>query len=128
MLIVMKLNAERSDIERVKQKIKSFGLSPHEIPGEERLAIGITGNRGKLDPEIFLNLPGVLEAIPVSKPFKLVSRDTKPDDTIVRLNGSAGGAAGGAAIGGKELALIAGPCSVESREQILDTAWALKEM
>jgi 3-deoxy-7-phosphoheptulonate synthase len=120
MLIVMKLNAERSDIERVKQKIKSLGLSPHEIPGEQRLAIGITGNKGKLDPEIFLNLPGVLDAIPVSKPFKLVSRDVKPDNSIIHVNGEA--------IGGKDLALIAGPCSVESRQQIIDIAFTLKEM
>ena len=120
MLIVMKLKAPRSDVERVKEKIKSLGLAPHEIPGEERLAIGITGNKGKLDPELFLNLPGVLEAIPVSKPFKLVSRDVKQTDTVVAVDGEA--------IGGKELTVIAGPCSVESRQQIIDVACSLKEL
>lgn len=120
MLIVMKLDTPRSDVERVKHKIKSFGYAAHEIPGQERLAIGITGNRGKLDPEQFLILPGVLEAISVSKPFKLVSRDVKPDDTVIRINGDT--------IGSRELALIAGPCSVESRQQILDIAFILKEM
>ncbi len=120
MLIVMKLNAPRSDIERVKEKIKTLGYTPHEIPGEERLAIGITGNRGKVDPELFLNLPGVLDAIAVTKPFKLVSRDVKPENSVIAVNG--------AQIGGRELAIAAGPCSVESRQQIVDLAFTLKEL
>jgi len=119
MLIVMKLDAQRSDVERVKEKIKNLGYSPHEIPGEQRLAIGITGNKGKIDPEQFLNLPGVLDAIPVTKPYKLVSREVKPENSVIRVNGEA--------IGGKELAIIAGPCSVESRQQIIDIACTLKE-
>lgn len=120
MLIVMKLDAPRSDIERVKEKIKTLGYVPHEIPGGQRMAIGITGNKGKVDPELFLNLPGVIDAIPVTKPYKLVSRDVKPENSIVRINGET--------VGGKELAIIAGPCSVESREQIMDIAFVLKEM
>ncbi len=120
MLIIMKLNAERTEIDRVKEKITSLGLTPHEIPGEQRLAIGITGNKGKLDPESFLNLPGVVDAIPVSKPFKLVSRDVKVENSIVRINGET--------IGGNELAVIAGPCSVESRQQIIDAAYSLKNL
>jgi 3-deoxy-7-phosphoheptulonate synthase len=120
MLIVMKLNAPRSDIERVKEKIRVLGYTPHEIPGEERLAIGVTGNKGKVDPELFLNLPGVLEAIAVTKPFKLVSREGKPENSVISVNG--------ALIGGKELAIVAGPCSVESRQQIIDLAFILKEM
>jgi len=120
MLIVMKLDAARVDIDRVKNRITASGYVAHEIPGGERLAIGVTGNKGKLDPEQFLILPGVLEAIPVSKPFKLVSRDVKAENTVVRVNGDA--------IGGRELALIAGPCSVEGRQQILDVAFLLKEM
>jgi 3-deoxy-7-phosphoheptulonate synthase len=118
MLIIMKLNAPPEDIERVKQKIVRMGLTPHEIPGEQRLAIGITGNRGKLDREEFLNIPGVVDAIPVSKSFKLVSRDWKQEDTIVHVDGIP--------IGGKALTVIAGPCSVESRDQILDIAHKLK--
>ncbi len=120
MLIVMKLNATRSDVERVKNTINNLGWVPHEIPGEQRLAIGITGNSGKVDAETFLNLPGVVEAIPVSKPFKLVSRDVKPENTVVSV--------GGETIGGNRLAVIAGPCSVESREQIIDIAGRLKEL
>ncbi|HEV8538885.1 MAG TPA: 3-deoxy-7-phosphoheptulonate synthase, partial [Bacteroidota bacterium] len=119
MLIVMKLDANKSDVERVKQKIKALGFAPHEIPGEQRLAIGITGNRGKLDPELFLNFPGVLDAIPVTKPYKLVSRDVKPENSSIRINGEP--------IGGKELTIIAGPCSVESRQQIMDIAFTLKQ-
>jgi 3-deoxy-7-phosphoheptulonate synthase len=120
MLIVMKLNTSREDIERVKHKITDLGLIPHEIPGSDRLAIGITGNDKKLDREIFLVLPGVLDAIPVSKPFKLVSRDVKPENSVIDVDGEP--------IGGRELALIAGPCSVESRQQIIDIAGTLKEM
>jgi len=120
MLIVMKLHAPKNEIEGVKAKIRSLGFAPHEIPGEERLAIGITGNKGKIDPEHFLNLPGVLEAIPVSKPFKLVSRDVKSENSVIRIHGDT--------IGGKELGIIAGPCSVESRSQIIEIAHALKEM
>jgi len=120
MLIVMKLDAQRSDVERVKEKIRTLGYMPHEIPGEQRLAIGITGNKGKVDPEVFLNLPGVLDAIPITKPFKLVSRDVKLEYSVIRVNGES--------VGGKELAIIAGPCSVESRQQIMDIAFTLKEM
>jgi 3-deoxy-7-phosphoheptulonate synthase len=120
MLIVMKLNAPRSDVERVMDKIRTLGFSPHEIPGEERLAIGITGNKGKVDPELFLNLPGVLDAIAVTKPFKLVSRDVKPENSVIAVNG--------ARIGGRELAVAAGPCSVEGRQQITDLAFTLKEL
>lgn len=119
MLILMKLDAPRQDIDRVKNKISTLGFTPHEIPGEMRMAIGITGNRGKLDPEQFLALPGVVEAIPISKPFKLVSRDVKSEDSVIDVAGDL--------IGGRELAIIAGPCSVESRQQIIDMAFALKE-
>ena len=120
MLIVMKLDAPRTEIERVKNKIKQLGFLPHEIPGDHRMAIGITGNKGKVDPELFLNLPGVLEAIPISKPFKLVSREVKQENSVINI--------GGEEIGGQELTMIAGPCSVESRQQIMDIAGSLKEM
>jgi 3-deoxy-7-phosphoheptulonate synthase len=120
MLIIMQLDASRLEIDRVKTKITLLGYSPHEIPGEQRMAIGITGNQGKLDPELFLNLPGVIDAIPVTKPFKLVSRDVKHENTQIKINGNI--------IGGTELTIIAGPCSVESREQIIDIAFVLKEL
>lgn len=116
----MKLNSPRSEIEQVKEKITNLGYIPHEIPGEARMAIGITGNRGKIDPEIFLNMPGVLEAIPVTKPYKLANKDFKPGSTIVNV--------GSEQIGTKELTVIAGPCSVESRDQIVEIASSLKNM
>ncbi|MBI1802852.1 MAG: 3-deoxy-7-phosphoheptulonate synthase [Ignavibacteria bacterium] len=120
MLIVMKLDAPRADIERVKEKIRSLGYTPHEIPGDHRTAIGITGNKSRPDAEQFLTLASVLEAIPVTKPFKLVSRDAKPEDSLVHV--------GEEVVGGKELTMIAGPCSVEGRQQIIDIAFTLKEM
>jgi len=118
MLIVMRLDASRKEIDAVKEKISSLGFTPHEIPGVQRVAIGITGNQGKVDPENFLTLPGVVDAISVSKPFKLVGREFKPESTVIEI--------GGARIGGQELAVIAGPCSVESRSQILEVAEVVK--
>ena len=118
MLIVMRLDASRKEIDAVKEKISSFGFSPHEIPGVQRVAIGITGNKGKVDPENFLTLSGVIDVISVSKPFKLVSKDFKPEPTIVNV--------GGANFGGEEINVIAGPCSVESRSQIMEIAELVK--
>ncbi len=120
MLIIMNIDAGRPEVDRVVGKIRELGYVPHEIPGERRVAIGITGNRSKLDPGVFLNLPGVAEAIAVSKPYKLVSREMKRDDTIVHV--------GDGEVGGHEITVIAGPCSVEGREQIIDMAWTLKDL
>ncbi|MEX0602007.1 MAG: 3-deoxy-7-phosphoheptulonate synthase, partial [Bacteroidota bacterium] len=103
----------------VKEKVRSLGLVPHEIPGVQRTAVGITGNKGRVDPDQFLSLPGVLDAVAVSKPFKLVSREVKPENSVVQV--------GSDAIGGTEIAVIAGPCSVESRSQILEIAEILRE-
>ncbi|MCU0452293.1 MAG: 3-deoxy-7-phosphoheptulonate synthase [Bacteroidetes bacterium] len=119
MLVVMKADATSGDVDRVQEKIRLLGLVPHKIPGAERVAIGITGNRGGLDPDLFQSMTGVLEAVRVSKPFKLVSREVKPDDSVIQC--------GTASIGGPELAVIAGPCSVESRQQIIETAEMLAE-
>ena len=114
----MRALAGEDDIRRVCDKIQSLGFRPHVMPGAERTAIGITGNHGPVDRAEFEDLPGVAEAIPVSKPYKLVSREVKPDDTVVNVHG--------VAVGAGELALCAGPCSVENREQILDAARAVK--
>jgi 3-deoxy-7-phosphoheptulonate synthase len=119
MLVVMKADATSADVDRVQDKIRQLGLVPHKIPGADRVAIGITGNRGGLDPDLFQSMTGVLEAVRVSKPFKLVSREVKPDDTVIPF--------GGTSIGGQDLAIIAGPCSVESRQQIIETAEMLAE-
>jgi len=120
MLVLMKHEATKDDIERVKEKIRALGYVPHEIPGAQRVAIGITGNRGRLDPDLFLSMNGVLDAVPVSKPFKLVSREVKPENTVIRV--------GDEDVGGDSLTVIAGPCSVESRSQILEIAEQLREM
>ena len=114
----MRSQATEEDIARVCEKIELLGYRPHVMPGAQRTAVGITGNPGPVPAEEFETLPGVAEAIRVSKPYKLVSREVKPDDTVVRIHG--------VEIGGGELALIAGPCSVESREQILAAARAVK--
>ena len=118
MLVVMRSQATQEDIAGVCEKIELLGYRPHVMPGAQRTAVGITGNPGAIPAEEFESLPGVAEAIRVSKPYKLVSREVKPDDTVVRING--------VEIGGSELALIAGPCSVENREQILESARAVK--
>ncbi len=118
MLVVMRAHATDQDIAAVCAKIQSLGFRPHVMPGAERTAIGITGNHGAVPAAEFVDLPGVAEAIPVSKPYKLVSREVKPDNTIVNV--------AGVPVGGAELAICAGPCSVESREQFLASARAVK--
>jgi 3-deoxy-7-phosphoheptulonate synthase len=114
----MRALASASEIAAVCERIQSLGFRAHVMPGAERTAIGITGNHGPVPRAEFEDLPGVAEAIAVSKPYKLVSREVKPDDTLVDV--------AGVVVGGGELTLIAGPCSVESREQILATARAVK--
>ena len=118
MLVVMNVQAGPADIARVCERIELLGFKPHIIPGEQRTAIGITGNSGPIDPAEFEGLPGVAEAIRVSKPYKLVSRETKPENTVVFVNG--------VPVGGEEVVFCAGPCSVEGREQILEAARAVK--
>ncbi len=117
MLIVMKPDATPADIERVVEVIESLGYKGHPMPGENRTAIGITGNRGAVDPTHFENLPGVADAIRVTKPYKLISKDLRPEKSVVRV--------GNAAIGGPELAIIAGPCAVETVEQVFAAAEAV---
>ncbi len=118
MLVVMRAHATGDQIAAVCERIESLGFRPHVMPGAERTAIGITGNHGPVESAEFESLPGVSEAIPVSKPYKLVSREVKPDNTVVRI--------AGVDIGGGHLVLCGGPCSVESREQILASAHAVK--
>jgi 3-deoxy-7-phosphoheptulonate synthase len=116
MLVVMQTQATTEQGEAVCRKIEALGYKAHAMPGAQRTAIGITGNQGTIDPSSIEEMPGVGEVIRVSKPYKLVSRDVKPDDTIVRFPGSA------ATIGGAELAIIAGPCAIETHQQAFATA------
>src|SRR5690348_6859842 len=118
MLIVMAAHAGADDIARVRQKIEDLGFRAHVIPGEQRTAIGVTGNQGAIDPAEFEALPGVSEAIRVSKPYKLVSRETKPENTVVTINGIS--------VGTETVVFCGGPCSVESRDQILESARVVK--
>ena len=118
MLIVMKTDATEREIEAVLSVINEMGLRGHPLPGAQRTAIGITGNQGAVDATRFENMPGVAEAIRVSKPYKLITLDLRPEKTIVRI--------GDAAIGGDELALIAGPCAIESRTQAFAIAEAVR--
>lgn len=109
MLIVMKADATDSQIEAVVRVVEELGFRAHPMAGPSRTAIGITGNPGAIDPARFENLPGVSETVRVTKPYKLVTLDLQPVKTIVRV--------GDAEIGGDELAIIAGPCAIESRTQ-----------
>jgi len=118
MLIVMKHDATDSQIEAVLRVIEKLGFKGHPMPGSTRTAIGITGNQGAVDPSHFENLAGVAEAIRVSKPYKLITLDLRPEKTIVRV--------GDATIGGDELAIIAGPCAIESRAQAFAIAEAVR--
>src|SRR5438045_4621037 len=118
MLIVMKADATEAQVTHVCDVITELGFKPHPMPGATRTAIGITGNPGAVDPTRFENLAGVSEAIRVSKPYKLISLDLRPEKTIVRV--------GDAAIGGEELAIIAGPCAIESRAQAFAIAEAVR--
>jgi 3-deoxy-7-phosphoheptulonate synthase len=118
MLIVMKSDATDSQVESVLRVIEELGFKGHPMPGAMRTAIGITGNQGAIDPSHFENLAGVAEAIRVSKPYKLISLDLRPEKTIVRV--------GDATIGGDELAIIAGPCAIESRAQAFAIAEAVR--
>ncbi|MFZ0687932.1 MAG: 3-deoxy-7-phosphoheptulonate synthase [Terriglobales bacterium] len=111
MLVVMKAQATEEQVRAVCQKIEALGYRAHSMPGAQRTAIGITGNKGEVDSGSLEEMPGVQEVIHVSKPYKLVSRDTKPDNSVIKFPGSS------VTIGARELAIIAGPCGIESREQ-----------
>ena len=119
MLVLLKPDATTDEQRAVEAYIRSLGFVPHAIPGAMQTAIGITGNKGPIDPEPFKMMDGVADAIRVSKPFKLVSREMKPQDTVIDVNGIR--------VGGRDVVVIAGPCSVESREQILSAATAVRE-
>ena len=115
MLIVMRHDATDEQVARVIDSVRGHGFNPKPVPGAERTAICVLGNRGPIDAALFDAQPGVLECIPVTKPYKLVSRDTRDKNTVVEINGVRIG-------GGHPLAVIAGPCSVESRDQIFRAA------
>jgi 3-deoxy-7-phosphoheptulonate synthase len=123
MLVVMQSHATEEQVREVCKRIESLGLKAHPIPGSIRTAIGITGNKGAVDLGVLESMPGVGECIPVSKPYKLVSRDAKEEDSIIRIPTPSGDVI----VGGDQIALVAGPCAVETEEQCLAIAERLKK-
>src|SRR5471032_291883 len=118
MLVVMKSGATKGEIEGVVRTVEQLGFRAHVMPGATRTAIGVTGNQGAVDPTRFENLPGVADALRVSKPYKLITLDLRPEKTVVRV--------GDATIGGDELAIIAGPCAIESHAQAFAIAESVR--
>lgn len=121
MLIVMNHRATPGEIQRVVDTIETMGYGAKPMPGKQRTAIGLVGNDGRIDSARLEGLPGVREVIKVSKPYKQVSREWRDEDTVIELGN-------GVRLGQKEVVVMAGPCAVESREQILDVAAQVREM
>ncbi len=117
MLVVMETAAPKEAVEHVCKLIEEMGLTAHPMPGAQRTAIGVTGNKSQVDADRILTQPGVREIIHVTKPYKLVSREFYPEDSVIDV--------GGVKVGGKEFIVMAGPCSVESREQTMAVAAAV---
>jgi 3-deoxy-7-phosphoheptulonate synthase len=119
MIIVMKMAATEEDVQGVVQRVQEMGFRAHLSQGEERTIIGVIGDERPVDQGPLLRMRGVERIVPILRPFKLASRDFQPADSIFRLNGHSAG--------GTQLTVIAGPCAVESREQIIETAQRVKE-
>jgi 3-deoxy-7-phosphoheptulonate synthase len=119
MIVIMERRASPKQIEDVVARVEELGFRAHLSQGEERTIIGVIGDERPLATEALEVLDGVERVVPILQPFKLASRDFKPDNTVVKVNGLC--------LGGDEILVIAGPCAVESREQIFETAWAIKE-
>jgi 3-deoxy-7-phosphoheptulonate synthase len=119
MMIVMDANATPEQIREVVARVRAHSMNAHLSQGEERTVIGVMGDGRPLEQAQFLRLPGVARIVPISLPFKLASREFNSVDTVIKINGIE--------IGGKSVLLIAGPCAVESRDQLLEAAYAVKE-
>jgi 3-deoxy-7-phosphoheptulonate synthase len=120
MLVVMSHDASERDVRRVVTTIEEMGYEARPIPGRQRTAIGLVGNDGKVDGARLEALPGVLQVIPVTQPYKQVSREWRSEPTVIELEN-------GTRIGGEEIVLMAGPCSVEGESEILEIAGRLRE-
>jgi len=123
MIVAMKPQATEEQIRAVCKKSEAMGLRAHLIYGVERTVVALTGIPGQLDPEDFESLPGVAEAIPITKPYKLASRETKTEDSLIQV----GLPDNPVTIGGPELVVIAGPCAIESREQAFAAAASVRK-
>ncbi len=120
MLVVMRHGAPESEVQRVVETIEEMGYTARPMPGRQRTTVGLIGNDGRVDGSRLAALPGVQELIHVTKPYKQVSREWRPERTVIRL-------AGGLTIGGDDVVVMAGPCSVESERQIIEAALAVRE-
>jgi 3-deoxy-7-phosphoheptulonate synthase len=119
MMIIMRIDATSEQIATVVERVEEEGLHAHLSSGAERTVIGAIGDGRPVNKDQFLRLPGVDRVVPISRPYKLASREFRPDDTVFPLDG--------VKIGGDEIVIIAGPCSVENRSQLLETAYAVRE-
>src|ERR671923_2475800 len=119
MLIVMRHGAPQEDVDRVVATIEDMGYQARPMPGGQRTAVGLVGNDGRVDSSRIEALPGVAEVIHVTKPYKQVSREWREQNTVVTI-------APGVSFGGRDVQVIAGPCSVESEHQIVTAAQAVK--
>ncbi len=119
MIIVMKRGASAADLSYVVSQVEAFGYKAHLSQGTERTIVGVVGDDRPLENHNFELLPGVEQIVRILQPFKLASRDFHPENTIVDVRG--------VHVGGEKVVIVAGPCSVESRSQLLETAWAVKE-
>src|SRR6266705_4793619 len=120
MLVVMQNHATADEVARVVKTIEEMGYEARPMPGEQRTAVGLVGNDGRVDSSRIEALPGVAEVIHVSKPYKQVSREWKEENSVVTI-------APGVSFGGSEIVIVAGPCSVESEEQIIAAARAVRD-
>ncbi|MCD6451929.1 MAG: 3-deoxy-7-phosphoheptulonate synthase [Acidobacteria bacterium] len=119
MVIIMRKDASLKDISKVLKEVKKLGFKAHLLKGEEKTVIGVVGNGKEIPHDYFAAFEGVERVVPLLKPFKLTSREFNPEKSVVRINGIS--------IGGDEVIIMAGPCAVESRDQIMETAYAVKE-
>jgi 3-deoxy-7-phosphoheptulonate synthase len=119
MIIIMKHNANQEEIAEVVANVESLGFQAHLSSGEERTIIGVIGDERPVEPEHFEVYRGVERVVRILHPFKLASRDFHPEDSVVKING--------VSVGTRQVIVMAGPCSVESREQMMETAQAVKQ-
>ena len=119
MIVVMKPSATQEELQRVLQRVEKLGLEAHLSPGESHTIIGLVGETGRISRNAFEVMPGVERVVRVAEPFKLANREFHPQNTVIQV--------GDVTIGGEDLVIMAGPCSVESRSQLLETAHAVRE-
>jgi len=119
MIIIMKMGATERQVQAVAERIESLGFKAHLVVGDQLTIVAAIGDKSLIEPQVLELMDGVDRVQHIMKPFKLASRDFKAEDTVIALNGTR--------IGGNKITVMAGPCSVENLEQMLDVAWALKE-